>query len=302
MLEGAVPPTPQRAKPLPLRIVSTKQNAGKLDFALEGTKQIVALLEDYFADAFPYPKLDQITSPIMPGAMENAGADLYGDGSSSWTRARRPRRSAASAWSSAHELAHQWFGDLVTPAWWDDIWLNESFANWMGYRIGDEWRPDLNIGAGALAEGFEAMDTDALRRRPADPPADRDATAQIDAAFDSHHLWQGRPRRRDDRRLHGRREIPRRRAPLHGRASLRQRHQHRLLRAPWPRPRGDPRILPAMQSFIDQQGVPLLTFAGSNGRYTVTQSRYARLGTTPPATRWGVPLCVRRDGRGCASC
>ena len=62
----------------------------------------------------------------------------------------------------AHELSHQWFGDLVTPAWWDDIWLNESFANWMGYRIGNEWRPELNIGVGALDEGFGAMNTDAL--------------------------------------------------------------------------------------------------------------------------------------------
>ena len=62
----------------------------------------------------------------------------------------------------SHELAHQWFGDLVTPAWWDDIWLNESFANWMGYRIGNQWRPDLNIGAGALAEGLGAMGTDSL--------------------------------------------------------------------------------------------------------------------------------------------
>src|SRR5690606_6332990 len=76
---GEVPPTPQRTQPLPLRIVSTRPNADRLAFALQGSKEIVALLEEYFGDGFPYPKLDQITSPIMPGAMENAGADLYND-------------------------------------------------------------------------------------------------------------------------------------------------------------------------------------------------------------------------------
>jgi len=97
--EGEVPPTPQRIKPLPLRIISTRQNAGKLGFALDGSKQIVALLEDYFGDAFPYPKLDQITTPILPGAMENAGADLYRDELLVLTAMRRSRSSAASAWS-----------------------------------------------------------------------------------------------------------------------------------------------------------------------------------------------------------
>ena len=76
---GTVPPTPQRATPLPLRVISPLPNAAKLSFALENSKPIVALLEDYFGQPFPYPKLDQITSPIMPGAMENAGADLYAD-------------------------------------------------------------------------------------------------------------------------------------------------------------------------------------------------------------------------------
>ena len=50
---------------------------------------------------------------------------------------------------AGHELAHQWFGDLVTPTWWTDIWLNESFAEWMGKRVGDRWRPELGIGAPA---------------------------------------------------------------------------------------------------------------------------------------------------------
>jgi aminopeptidase N len=58
---------------------------------------------------------------------------------------------------------------------------------------------------------------------------------------------------------------------------------------------GDPRILPAMQSFTDQQGVPLVTFTGAKGHYTITQSRYARLGTTAPAQTWSIPLCVRVD-------
>jgi hypothetical protein len=85
--------------PLPLRVISTKPNAGKLDFALDGTKGIVSHLENYFGQAFPFPKLDQITAPIMPGAMENAGADLYEDRSSPSTTRPPPRRSAISAWS-----------------------------------------------------------------------------------------------------------------------------------------------------------------------------------------------------------
>ena len=90
----------------------------------------------------------------------------------------------------SHELAHQWFGDLVTPAWWDDIWLNESFANWMGYRIGGAWRPDLNIGAGALQEGFQAMGTDALvTGRPIRQPIR--TNDEIDGAFDSITYGKG---------------------------------------------------------------------------------------------------------------
>lgn len=295
-----VAPTPQRAKPLPLRVVSTRQNAAKLDFALQGSKEIVALLENYFADGFPYPKLDQITSPIMPGAMENAGADLYGDPILVMDRDAPTPQKRQFGMVVAHELAHQWFGDLVTPTWWDDIWLNESFANWMGYRIGQEWRPDLNIGAGALAEGFAAMETDALLAgRPIHQPIA--TNGEIDSAFDSitygkgGHVvamiaaFMGDTKFRDGVRRYMA-------AHRYGNATSTDFFKAMAEAA------HDPRIVPAMQSFIDQQGVPLLTFSrNAEGGYAVRQSRYAALGTTAPATRWGVPLCLRRgEARACS--
>ncbi|HVR90440.1 MAG TPA: M1 family metallopeptidase [Novosphingobium sp.] len=292
-VEGTVTVTPQRSVPLPLRVVTTRQNAGKIAFALEGSKGIVAHLENYFGQGFPYPKLDQITTPILPGAMENAGADLYQDNILVMDDNASTEQKRAFGMIVSHELAHQWFGDLVTPAWWDDIWLNESFANWMGYRIGNEWRPDLNIGAGALAEGFAAMNTDALLTgRPIHQPIK--TNAQIDEAFDSitygkgGHVvamiagFMGDTKFRDGVRGYMA-------AHKYGNATSTE------FFAAMAQAAGDPRIVPAMQSFTDQQGVPLVTFSGGkDGRYTVTQSRYVRYGTTGPQTRWGIPLCARR--------
>ena len=298
VVSGQAAPNAQRDHPLPMRIISTKENAAKLTFALDNSKQIVAHLENYFGQSFPYPKLDQITAPIMGGAMENAGADLYQDTLLVLDDHASTAQKREFGMVVSHELAHQWFGDLVTPKWWDDIWLNESFANWMGYRIGNEWRPDLNVGAGALEEGFSAMGTDALLAgRPIHQSIEKNA--QIDAAFDSitygkgGHVvamiaaFMGDTKFRDGVRGYMA-------AHRYGNASSAE------FFAAMAQASGNPRILPAMQSFTDQQGVPLLTFSGANGRYTVTQSRYARLGTQAPAQTWGVPMCVRRadDGKG----
>ncbi len=291
-LEGQVPPSPQRAAPLPLRIVTTRQNAGKIAFALEGSKDIVRHLEAYFDQPFPYPKLDQITTPILPGAMENAGADLYGENILVLDDKATTGQKRSFGMIVSHELAHQWYGDLVTPAWWDDIWLNESFANWMGFRIGGEWRPDLNIRAGALAEGFAAMGTDALvAGRAIHQPIT--TNAQIDEAFDSitygkggHVIAMIAGYMGDDKFKGGVRRYMA--AHKYGNATSTE------FFAALADAAGDPRIVPAMQSFTDQQGVPLLSFArAGKGAWQVTQSRYARLGASPAPTRWGVPLCLR---------
>ena len=291
-VSSQVSPTPQRTDPLALRVISPRPNANKLTFALEGSKPIVARLEDYFGEAFPFPKLDQITSPIMPGAMENAGADLYNDTILILDEKASVSRQRRFAMVVAHELAHQWFGDLVTPAWWDDIWLNESFANWMGFHIAGQVRPDLRIEGGGLAEGFAAMNSDALLAgRPIRQPIT--ANSQIDSAFDSitygkgGHVvamiasYMGETRFRDGVR--------------------RYMAKHRLgnatsddFFAALAEEAGDPRIVAAMRSFTDQQGVPLLTFSRKGDSFEVSQSRYVSLGTSPQAGKWIIPLCLRR--------
>ncbi|MCB2077597.1 MAG: M1 family metallopeptidase [Novosphingobium sp.] len=290
--EGEAPPTPQREQPLPLRIISTRQNAGQLDYALVHSKEIIALLESYFDDAFPYPKLDQITSPIMPGAMENAGADLYEDSILILDENSPVTQKRKFGMIVSHELGHQWFGDLVTPAWWDDIWLNESFAQWMGYRIGNEWEPELNIWSGALAAGFSAMDTDALT--VGRPIRGRIRTnAEIDGAFDSITYGKGghvvsmiAAYMGDDKFRDGvRRYMAKHR---YGVATTDDFFSALAEAA------GDERIVPAMQSFVDQQGVPLLTFMQAGEGWRVTQYRYRPLGSASEPTRWGVPMCVRR--------
>ena len=288
---GTVAPTPQRKDPLPVRIVGTQPYKDKLDFALENTHPIVALLEKYFGTAFPFPKLDQIGSPVMPGAMENAGADIYGDSILLLDRGASTDQKKNFGMIVAHELSHQWFGDLVTPAWWDDIWLNESFANWMGFRIGDEWKPDLKIWAGALDEGFAAMNVDALKAgRPIHQPIK--TNGEIDSAFDQvtygkgGHVvsmiaaYLGDEKFRDGVRLHLNRYA-------YGSATTDQFFGSLADSA------HDPRVLASLKSFVDQQGVPLVRVERTADGVSVRQTRYALLGSELPAQSWIIPLCVR---------
>ena len=253
---GVAPPNGVRKTPLPLRIVATKNQAGKLAYALAETPRIVELLEEYFGTPFPFPKLDQIASPLMSGAMENAGAVIYVD----WLLlldANAPvHQKQFFGMVVAHELSHQWFGDLVTPAWWDDIWLNESFANWMGFRIGNAWRPELNIASNAAVDALSAMDTDALQvGRPIRQPIA--TNGEIDSAFDGITYgkggqvvamvadYLGDERFRDGVRLHLSRHP-------YGSATSEDFFTALADSAK------DPRVLQAMQGFVNQQGVPVV--------------------------------------------
>ena len=127
----------------PVRIIALAHRAADAAYAARTSSKVIDLLEDYFATPYPYDKMDMLAIPITVGfgAMENAGLITYAetlllmDGKASNERRLR--------WISvaAHELAHQWFGDLVTMAFWDDIWLNEGFASWLTHKVVTRFEP-----------------------------------------------------------------------------------------------------------------------------------------------------------------
>jgi len=288
---GRIPPDAQRAQPLPYRAVATQAQKGNMAYAMAETPRIVALLEDYFGQPFPFAKLDQVGAPVMPGAMENAAAVTYGDDLLYLSPAAPPAARQTFGMAVAHELAHQWFGDLVTPAWWDDVWLNESFANWMEFRIGQAWRPELNIGVNAFVAGFRAMDVDALEAgRPIHQPIVDDG--QIDGAFDDVTYgkggqvvammasYLGEERFRDGVRLHLKRHA-------YGSATSAQFFQAIADSA------HEPRLIAAFRSFIDQQGVPVVNVVRRRGMLIASQARYTFLGSNPAQRRWTIPFCYR---------
>ena len=141
-----------------------KGKSGQGALALEATSGLVDALASWFGIPYPYDKLDIVAVPdFAAGAMENAGLVTFREELLLLDPARasvRARRSQALV--IAHELAHQWFGDLVTAAWWDDLWLNEGFATWMEWRIVDQWKPSFGARTDAVVDQLGVMDLDAL--------------------------------------------------------------------------------------------------------------------------------------------
>jgi aminopeptidase N len=136
-----------RSGPTQLRVIATKGKAEMGRYALEATAQILQYYNDYFGVAYPLPKLDQIAIPGgFGGAMENWGGITYYESKLLFD----PKSSSAETKQDiyevlAHEMAHQWFGDLVTMAWWDNLWLNEGFASWMGSKCTAHFNPQWEV-------------------------------------------------------------------------------------------------------------------------------------------------------------
>lgn len=299
-----LPPTAVRDRPVPLRGITAYGKGGRIRFALANTRALFESLEKYFGVPYPYAKLDLIAVPDYAfGAMENAGAIVFRE--SYLLLDDKPPLSQKINYGSvnAHEMSHQWFGDLVTPKWWDDVWLNEAFASWMQNKAANDWRPQYEYDRAIARRKFTAMDTDARSsaRRIRQPIRSSD---DIMNAFDSITYRKGSSVLQMFENLVGREKFRRGVQLYLRRFAFRAADVHDFEKA-LADGSGNLEIIPAFDSFLDQSGAPYLdlTVQCKSGRasVTVSQSRYVPLGVERNRVQqWIVPLCYTTDqGRDC---
>ncbi len=149
----------------PIRICATPDKKALTHLALESAEFILGFLNRYHTTKYPFGKLDVVAVPdFAAGAMENAAAifyretDLLADSASASLNTRKTVFGVL-----AHEMAHMWFGDLVTMQWWDDIWLNEGFATWMATRPAAAYNPAWHIALDEASENQTAINLDSLK-------------------------------------------------------------------------------------------------------------------------------------------
>ena len=238
---------------------------------------------------YPLPKLDLVGSPgESAGAMENWGAILYTqtyilvDPRLSSERERQQVFSVI-----AHEMAHQWFGDLVTMAWWDDLWLNEGFASWMASKASDHFHPEWKPLLGALSDKDEALKLDARSStHPIVQPVE--TVAQAEQAFDAITYQKGEAVIRMLEAYAGQDNW------RTGVRAYMARHQYgntisddlwREIDAAAGKP-----VSQVAADFTRQPGVPLLGVIGEPGALQVSQGRFGvDAGSKSPLT-WRVPV------------
>ncbi len=283
---------------VPGRIYTTEGQSALTGTAVEMTAPLLAALEEYFGEKYPYEKCDFISIPeYWAGAMENPGAITF----NATILLVDPNAASLAQKSNlariiAHELAHIWFGDLVTMEWWDDLWLNESFADWMGDKIAHQVYPEFQLDVTEMRQSINVMNSDARPssraiRRPVTDTSDllQNIGVQYNkgkAVLAMFEQWLGLETFR--------------------RGVLEYLHAHRWGNATaddlWAALRSvsGQDVPAAMDTFIEQPGVPLVSVEPVSGhRVRLAQKRYAAYGVEQPALAWKIPVVLRfADDRG----
>jgi aminopeptidase N len=286
---------------VPLTGYTRAGKAAELDFALDQTAEIMRVLEEMLEQPYPYEKLDIIAAPQWPsGATELAGAITYRE-----ARVLVGPNAGANFIRSVkeihvHEIAHMWFGNLVTPPWWDDLWLKEGFAVWSETAVLAAMEPEESHYFVAVADGLRAMALDSLASaRIVAGPIRRNE--DIRNAYDAI-TYSKAPAviRMVDRYF-----TPAKFRPALGRYIARFADGEAASEDFYTAissVTGEPEIGAVFRSFVSQQGVPLVEAEMSCGKgapkLTLSQSRYRPLGSTiEPGNQWTIPVCVAwQDG------
>jgi aminopeptidase N len=286
---------------IPIRICSTPDKLPLTGFALEAAEQQLAFYNRYFGIKYPFAKLDIVGIPdFAAGAMENTAAItfreeyLLADPATATVGARKEIAGIIS-----HEIAHMWFGDLVTMAWWDDVWLNEGFATWLANKPLAEWKPEWQVELDDVRATQAALSLDSLQStRPLHSAVS--TPEEINEIFDAIAYQKGAAVVRMLERYVG--EEPFRR----GVSEYLKKYSYRNatskdFAAEIARASSLP-IAEIMASFVDLPGAPLLKVSSScSGAATVARIEQSRFYfdpavPSPTATPWRLPVCFKRAG------
>lgn len=288
---------------VPVRIIVPRGARDQAQYAASVTADLLTRLEQYFGIPYPYAKADSIAIPLsFGGAMENPGLITYDqDIILAKPGQDSPQRQRMYAQVAIHELAHQWFGNLVTMAWWNDTWLNEAFATWMEQKLLAEWKPEWQTRVGDQEQRLYAMGQDSLvSARRINQPAE--TKSDIANAFDGITYGKGGA-------------VLRMFESAMGEQKFRSGVQAYLKQFTFGNARSDDflealskaggaDIAPAFATFLNQAGVPELSVRltcvqGRKPSLKVIQQRSLPIGSTGSLSQtWSIPVCVEYGAGG----
>jgi aminopeptidase N len=287
-----------KADGVPIRACATPDKEQLTKFAVETAKWVLHYYDEYFGIKYPMGKLDMVAIPdFEAGAMENFGCITYRE-TDMLVDEKRGTVTAKKevAETIAHEMAHQWFGDMVTPVWWDDLWLNEGFATWMESKAAAKWHPEWKYDQDVAVELDETLDMDSQAttraiRTKAETPAeinelfDGIAYGKAGAVIGMVENWVGE-------------EVFRKgvheylAAHLYGNATAED------FWGTQTRESGAP-VDVVMRSFVDQPGVPLVTLGQVAGGVVPAEQRRFFLSAGGASESgvgrgvWTMPICFK---------
>jgi aminopeptidase N len=276
-------------------VVTVAGKSAQGRFALDSAVELLHYFNDYFGLKYPLPKLDLIALPGgFGGAMENWGAVTFFESLLLFdpaTGAESARRRIFAV--VAHELAHQWFGNLVTMGWWDNLWLNEGFASWMERKAAEQLYPQWQAWLNGSAGKQRVLDIDARRTsRPLQRPVANESEAM--AAFDAITYGKGQALIRMIENWLGERTFRdgiRRYLSEHAYGNTTTADLWRALEAASGQP-----VASVAGTFTEQAGVPLVrgeaACIGGEQRITLRQERFSIRDPNAATRRWQIPVTI----------
>ncbi|MBM3941206.1 MAG: M1 family metallopeptidase [SAR202 cluster bacterium] len=284
-----------------MRVWTTRGKEHQGRFALDNAVRLLRYMNDYFGIKYPLPKMDHIAIPdFAAGAMENWGAITYRetallfDEANSAVSARQRILSVV-----AHEMAHMWFGDLVTMEWWDDLWLNESFASWFGDKAVDHLYPDWDVWTQFVAsDTASGLGLDGLRNshpilQPVKDPAeirelfDAISYSKGGAVLRMLEDWVGADTFRDGLRAY---------MSAFAYANARGADLWSAVQVATEASGSSKPVSAMMDGWVKQMGFPVVSLS-AKGAVTQTRFLYDNVtGGAPEKTKWMVPIRVMGGG------